>query len=446
MRALRSQFFLTYALLSCVGVYIPMLLDEKLGDGEGQTVKGWILAINGVAIILAPILMAALADAKWRARTLLSCSFAVVGAGSLMLGGLGLGWLPNLLALWGLAYIFYTFAVRPQGTLQDGMYFTEAEKIKAAGQPAPPYSSVRIFGSLGYLLPLLVLGGLAAWLGAEGRHLPSAIPMLAGAGVAVLAVMNTLALPPSEMPAREGKGLPTTEAAAQLSLHKAWPFVIGMGLVQAGTASYFSYQPKLLTDVYRLREDWVSWVPALDVVLELLPMAFAPWMIGRFGARRVLLTAVFLQVARYVVFALAPDLVPACAAWLGVEAQSVLGRAPLWAAILTKGLVHGPIIVGIYVVPPILLNRMATPSCRNSVQALYTMLAVGVGILVGNAALGYVADRLGYQAVFLVAAECMLAGGMLLFVSSWGSEKPIASPEREEALASPSGSSAGTDD
>lgn len=445
MRALRSQFFLTYILLSCVGVYIPVLLDERLGDNRGQEIKGWILALNGLAIILAPILMAALADAKWRARSLLAGSFLVVALGSLLLGALGLGWLPSSLPLWGLAYALYTFSVRPQGTLQDGMYFGEAEELKAKGRTPPPYSSVRIFGSAGYLLPLLILGATAAWLVAHGRHLPAAIPMLAGAGVALLAVLNTLALPPSELPVREGKGLPTLEAVNQLSKHKAWPFVLGMLLVQAGTVSYFSHQPRLLTETYGLPQDFVSWVPALDVALELAPMAFAPWMIERFGARKVLLAAVFAQAARYAMFALAPALVPAWSDWLGVEASSLAGRAPLWAAIFIKGLLHGPIIVGLYVVPPILLNRMATPSCRSSVQAFYTMLAVGLGVLGGNLALGHVAAVLGYPAVFLIAGGMIAAGGVILAASAWGHEPPIAPAQEEESQAPSSSSSAETD-
>jgi PPP family 3-phenylpropionic acid transporter len=347
--------------------------------------------------------------------------------------------------LWGLAYALYTFAVRPQGTLQDGMYFGEAEQLKAKGQTPPPYSSVRIFGSIGYLLPLLILGGCAAWLVAQGRHLPAAIPMLAGVGVAVIAVLNTLTLPPSELPARQGKGLPTLEAVGQLSKHKAWPFVLGMLLLHAGTVSYFSHQPRLLTETYGLPQDFVSWVPALDVVLELVPMLFAPWMIERFGARRVLLFAVFAQAARYGVFALAPALVPAWSQWLGVDAASFAGRAPLWAAILAKGLFHGPIIVGIYVVPPILLNRMATPSCRSSVQAFYTMLAVGIGVLGGNLVLGHVAAVLGYPAVFLVAGAMIAAGGVILAASAWGYEPPLAPAQEEESQAPSAGSSAETD-
>lgn len=197
--------------------------------------------------------------------------------------------------------------------------------------------------------------------------------------------------------------------------------------------------------MYGLRQDWVSWVPALDVVLELVPMFFAPWMIERFGARRVLLFAVFAQVARYAFFALAPDLVPAWSSWLGVDAASVAGRAPLWAAIAAKGLIHGPVVVGIYVVPPILLNRMATPTCRNSVQALYTMLAVGCGVFAGNLGLGALAQHLGYPAVFLGAAGLVAGGASLLLLGRWSEAAPRMPAAAEEAEAPPSGSSAETD-
>ncbi len=447
MRALRSQFFLTYMLLSAVGVYIPVLLDQQLGKRQG--IKGLILAINGLAIVLAPVFMAYLADTKVRVRSLLAASFVLCGIGCAVLAWFGHIHHGDHASWWmlipALGYILYTFAVRPQGTLQDGLYFTQAHSLEARGEKPAPYASVRVFGSLGYLVPLLALGSAAAWQTHHGGHLPVWIPMAVGAACALIAVLNTLALPPAELPKREGKGLPTTEAVAQIARFGAWPLFIGMALVQLGTVAYFSYQPRLLTDAYGLPEEWVSWVPALDVVLELAPMLLAPWLIDRFGARNILLWAVALQAARYMAFALAPSLVaPWCAA-TGLTADSLAGRAPLWAGIGLKSLLHGPVIVGIYVVPPILLNRMATPTCRNSVQALYTMLAVGGGVLVGNLIFGRVAETLGYPAVFTGSAAVVALGFGVLFFGRWR-ENPVHPPAaKEEALAPPSGSSAETD-
>ncbi len=446
MRALRRQFLLTYMLLSAVGVYIPMLLDRQLGPH--QNLKGPILALNGLAIVLAPVFMAYLADTHVRIRTLLAASFGLCGLGAALLmcaahgGGDGAPW---VIAAMAGGYLFYTFAVRPQGTLQDGLYFTQAHALEACGQKPPPYATVRIFGSWGYLAPLLLLGSAAAWQTHHGRHLPMWIPMAVAAACALAGLLNTLGLPPAELPAREGKGLPTAEAAAQVSRFGAWPLFAGMTLVHMGTVAYFSYQPKLLTTTYGLPEDWVSWVPALDVVLELAPMLLAPWLIDRFGARKVLLWAVAAQVIRYVLFALAPSwIAPWCAAY-GADAGSLAGCAPLWAAIGIKSLLHGPVIIGLYVVPPILLNRMATPTCRNSVQALYTMLAVGGGVLIGNLAFGRVAETLGLPATFLGSAAVMTLGLGVLFFGRWRDNPAHPPAAKEEAQAPPSGSSAQTD-
>lgn len=460
MRALRSQFFLTYILLAAVGVYIPVLLDKQLAGVAldftlaartvhlgSQEIKGVILAFNGLAIVLAPVLMAWLADTRFRVRTLLAWSFFVcfLGAGLLAWAGRLPPGGTGLVAALSAGYILYTFAVRPQGTLQDGLYFAEAHATEARGQKPAPYASVRIFGSLGYLVPLLALGAYAAYENHHGRDMPMWLPMLAGSAVAVMAVANTLGLPLSEMPAREGKGLPTLEAAAQVSRFGAWPMFWGMSLVHAGTIAYFSYQPTFLKQNCGLPEDWISWVPALDVLLELVPMLFAPWMVERFGAKKVLLAAVLMQGARYVAFALAPALVAPWCAWMHLDADSVAGRAPMWAAIGFKGLLHGPIIVGLYVVPPILLNRMATPTCRSSTQALYTMLSVGGGVLVGNLVFGAVAQHLGLPAVFLGSAGLMVVGAALLLRGRWSGLPPAEPAVAEEARARPAASSAETD-
>lgn len=423
MGPIRIQFFLTYAVLAAVGVYIPVLLGDLLKGHEFW--KGIILAINGPAIIISPVLMAWMADAKVPVRRLLAGSFAVAGAGALCLAGVvcfggGLHW-AALVGVLAVFYALYVFAIRPQSVLQDGMYFSAAHAMEAEGRRPPPYARVRIFGSLGYLIPLLGFGALALLLRQRGGSMSTVWPMGVGALLCLAGVLCTWMLPPADAPAGGSAGaagdkgvLPTAQAAAQLGRHRAWLLVWGMLAVQAGTVAYFSFQPQLLRDDYHLPQDWQSWVPAADVVLELLPMMLAPRFIRRFTMERVLLFSIAAQTLRFGLLAAAPLMVAPWCHWTGNDPATWAGKTPLVATLLVKALLHGPCVIGVYVVPPMLLNTMANSSCRHSVQALYTMLAVGGGVLLGNLVGGAVADRFSPTAVFWVSTAMVAAGGVLL--------------------------------
>ena len=55
-------------------------------------------------------------------------------------------------------------------------------------------------------------------------------------------------------------------------------------------------------------------------------------------------------------------------------------------------LLHGPVVLAIYLIPPMYLNLKAPPGVRNGVQGLYAMLCFGLARLSGSVAAGYAAE------------------------------------------------------
>jgi len=76
-------------------------------------------------------------------------------------------------------------------------------------------------------------------------------------------------------------------------------------------------------------------------------------------------------------------------------------------------LLHGPVVVAIYLIPPMYLNLKAPAGARNSVQGLYAMICFGVARLLGSVAGGYAAG-LGLAWAFGLGA--VLAAAALLWL------------------------------
>ena len=93
--------------------------------------------------------------------------------------------------------------------------------------------------------------------------------------------------------------------------------------------------------------------------------------------------------------------------WLGLKGLMTLGavsmalRLGLIAAVPTipiaiaTQLLHAPIVLAIYVAPPMYLNLKADRSYRNSMQGVYIALCFGIARLIGSVAGGYASADTG---------------------------------------------------
>ena len=179
MRDLRVQYFLTYCVIGAVLPFVSLVFRQA---GLSNAQIGYAWAVWSVAVVLSPLLVTLAADAKADPRRLLALASALTGAGLLALGFVRGVW--PVLGVWAV----YCLASLPVLPLQDGVHFSQQRRRKERGQPQQAYHLVRVWGTVGFIIPSVVLFVLFQ-MGVDLRAAP-----WTGAACAALAAFQALLL------------------------------------------------------------------------------------------------------------------------------------------------------------------------------------------------------------------------------------------------------------
>lgn len=388
--------------------YLPVYLAQR-GLSDAQV--GYVLSLGGLAVFLTPVLMALLADMRLENRTLLGWVF-IASAGAL-------GLLLACQGFWGLLWVYglFSLAFAPVLSLQDGLTFAQNSRRQDAGLSVTSYHKVRVYGTVGFIAPLVILCGLLAW-GA-----PVQVSLVSGSVFAILALINTRKLPhtrgslsasapsaevpdphprmppsPPALPASSddsvspadpgatptkastGRGLPTLQAARRMLQPDIALFCAAMWLVHLTAGAYYAFYPIYLKRDIGVSEQWIGPIFAVGVSLEVLYMLGFGRLLKWLGLRQLMAIGVGAVAVRMALLAFVPTLAVA----VGTQ------------------VLHGLMVLVIHVAPPIYLNHRAEPAYRNSIQALFAMLVFGTGRIAGTLLAGWVAQvsASGVLAVF----------------------------------------------
>ena len=292
-----------------------------------------------------------------------------------------------------LVYAGFSLAHEPVKPMADGVFFAARRR---AGAPPIDCHQVRIWGTVGYLVPgVLVYVALSAGDGI------GVIPML-GAAMALFGTINALRLragdrvPVGAGPGRGDAGPKLTTASAVraalriLGRPAVRRLVIGMFLLQAALAAYAAFYPLHLTEVVGVETRWIGLISNIGVGLEIGCMAAFGWLRSRLGWRWLLIGGTLAHGGRLVLLAASPEL----------------------AAALSAQLVHGFAIIVLMVASRVLMDEAAGDHLRYTVQGLFTMFVIGGGRLMGSA-LGGVIAELGLAWVFAASALACGAAAIL---------------------------------
>ncbi|MGB0767638.1 MAG: MFS transporter [Phycisphaeraceae bacterium] len=380
MRALSRQFLITFAAMGSILAYLPVLLKQRLSEPIqlasmtlGSTTQvGVILATTGLAIILTPVVMTALADTRLQSRSIIAVLFAV--------SAITCAWqaLSHSFVELFLAHTVFAFFFWPLAALQDGLVFAANQTATHEGRSETPYHRVRTFGTIGFALPL---AGLYFLIG-PGAGNDVSVALWLGGGVCALGLVNALTLPRVRLNAarkaryRESnteatRRFPTLAAAAVLFKGPALWFCVCLFIAHVGNSAYYGFYSIYLTDTVGFAEAWVGPITMLGVVLELAVMTTTGLLAARFGLKRLIVAGLGLMALRFALLGLFPN--PHVAVWTQV--------------------LHGSTVVAIYVVPPIYLNALAGDHFRSSIQGLYAMTVFGPSRIAGNVLGGELAER-----------------------------------------------------
>jgi len=357
-----SGFYLFY--FASLGALVPYLGLYLKSLGFGVTEIGQLVAILMATKIVAPNVWGWIADYTGQrmaivrmASLLAAISFAGVYIDS------SYWWMAGILTL----FSFFWNASLPQ---------FEATTMNHLGSETGRYSSIRLWGSVGFII---AVAGLGPVLDTHGAGLLPGVVLV----LFVAIWLSSLTVPESEAghlhldqePLRKVLGRPIVVALLGVCF-----------LMQASHGPYYAFFTIYLEDFGYTRSQ-IGQLWALGVVAEIGVFLLMPRLLPRFGARRLMLIAVGLTTVRWL-------LIAGFAAHLAV----IVVAQTLHAA--SFGLYHA---IAIY-----LVHRLFTGSHQGRGQALYSSISFGAGGAIGSLASGYLWTGINPEAMFLLAAGVSL--------------------------------------
>lgn len=378
MTALRRQFFLSYAAIGSVAPLLTVFLREQGGFGFFQI--GLAMALMGVPTLCSPALLTLLADRNLDPRRILaaasSCSAIVL---TTMFFSQGI--VPTLVL-----FFFHGLSSVAMLPLQDGYFFSLAEENRRQNGTDVEYPTVRIWGTMGYIVPSLILY-YPLLKGAEVRMiLPCAVVFC------LLSLANSFTL----SPVRRAVGgmaaqLPSGEALRAIFAPNARWLSLGLLFAYLAAATYYAFIGNYLDEVVGVPRPYIALVIQLGVLVEVGCTLLMPWLQRRIRLKGILVLGLGCMITRMTLLSFFP--------------------VPLVAVLTQLG--HGFEVLALYVGPVMFLNRLAGDEFRNSIQGVFTMAIVGSARVLGSLSAGFMASQLGLGANLLLGASI---GACALFV------------------------------
>ena len=370
--AIRLHYLLVYAVVGAYMPYLPVFLGRDLGFPDSQI--GWVAGVYGLSVVVSPPLVTYLADRRFAGRTLIALAYALSALGLLALA-LADTFVPVLLVSFAFSTVF-----TPLFALLDGLSFSAMAREQAANARHPAYEQIRVWGSFGFMLPAFILFFALQAGAASGRA-----AIIAAAIAACLALLCVPLLPRLPPPART-VAIPRGAAWQVLSARPTRHLVIPLGLLFAAISVFYAFYARLVLAV-GIDPEWVGLVMNLGVLSELPFMLAGGPLLRRFSLRTLTLVGAACLALRMALLAAVPD--------------------P--TTVIASQILHGPVVVALYLIPPMYLNLKASPGVRNHVQGLHAMLCFGLARLLGSVLGGYAADITLALAFALAAALAAIA-------------------------------------
>jgi PPP family 3-phenylpropionic acid transporter len=395
MRAMKAMYFLIFALGGSVVPFISLYFQQH---GLRKDEIGYVQGVAALAVVLSPILLTFLADRRLDGRKILAGAMLVAA------GALGALYLVSGFAATLIVWQMHMLAYVPLSTLQDGVTFSVMKRREESGLPLVPYHRVRVWGSVGFMIPSVILFFVVK---------KTITPILAvGAGFGVLGAITAMMLPNGERrdegqgtrdkrstEEREKERLPTGEAARRMLRGPLLIFCLASFLLNAAQAPYYTYYAIYLKEKVGIGQEWVGLISSVGVLVEIFFMLGFAKLLGRWGLKKLMILGAGCVAARMGLLALWPT--PAVA--VGTQ------------------LFHGMIVLALLVAPPVYLNQHAEDRYRHSMQGLYGMGVMGMGRIAGNLIAGPI-SRWSLPGVYGSAAVLSAVAIVLLGVAFYEEE------------------------
>lgn len=340
-----------------IGIFMAVIMGTKI---VSPNIWGWIADHTGRRMLIVQ----------------LGCLLAALTFAGVFLGS----------NYWWLLLVMVTFSFFWNAALPQ----FEATTFNYLGDYTHRYSSIRLWGSIGFIVTVAGIGSILDLFGAG--ILPGILLVLFG-GIWVMSLL---------VPEQAGRTAPETHQPLikVLKRREVLALLAVCFLMQMSHGPYYTFY-----SIYLAEHGYSSWLIgqlwSLGVIAEVVLFLMMQYLAPRFGLRKLLLLSLLLAAARWLMIGNFVDVL-----WLLVIAQL------LHAA--SFGIYHASAIE--------LIHRCFTGRHQGKGQALYSSLSFGAGGATGSLYSGLMWDTMGATAAFTVAALVALAA----FVVSWLWIKPVA--------------------
>jgi len=339
-----------------IGALFAIIMSTKI---VAPNVWGWIADHIGHRMLIIRI-----------ASLLSACAFAGVFVHH------SFWWLALVMSI----YSFFWNASLPQ---------FEATTMSHLGEGTHRYSSIRLWGSIGFILSVAVLGVVLQ------QHDINLLPTV------ILLLLTCIWVVSLTVPESAAGHLPIDHEPLRNVLRR--PVVVALlvvcFLMQASHGPYYTFYSIYLEEHHYARavigELW-----ALGVVAEIGVFLFMYRLMPRFGVRKLLLTSLALTTLRWLLIA-----------WFVSDLHILIVAQVLHAA--SFGIYH--------VVAISLIHRFFTGRHQGRGQALYSSLSFGAGGAVGSLYSGYTWVSIGPSMTYSLAA--LLSA--IAFMVTWSAIRTV---------------------
>ncbi len=369
---LSSFYFFYFALLGCISPYWALFLD---GRGYSAVEIGELMALFGLVRMIAPNIWGALGDYTGRRMMLLR-----LGCGICFVVFANIFWVDGFLsmAILMVGYGFFWAAVLPQFEVVTLNYLKER---------TDDYSKIRIWGSLGFVVMVLVLGWLFNFVSV------SALPVFM-LTLLLAILLSSLAVRSEKRTEKESGG---AGFLALLLRPSVMAFLLAAFLMQFSHGAYYTFF-SLFLQRFEYGSSWIGFLWALGVLAEVLVFLVIHRAFQHITYKAVLIFSLFLAALRWYLTAHFADV--------------------LWVLVLAQ-LTHAATFGAMHAVSMHYIHRFFKGRHQGQGQALFSSLTYGAGGALGAYVSGFVWLKDFGVSMFEYAALSALLGMLIVifFVS-----------------------------
>ena len=380
---LSSLMFLQYFVWGAWSVTMGTWLGQTLGFTGEQI--GLAAGTTALAAMISPFFVGMIAD-RFLATEKILAVLHLIGGLVLFYGSTMSAFGPFYAVLLG-----YALCYMPTLALSNSLSFHQMK------DPAREFPSIRVLGTIGWI----VAGLLVGTLGLEA----TAMPMRLAAGASLLLGLFCFALPHTPPTRSRRASLADViglEALGLLRERSFAIFVLGSFLICIPLQFYYAFANPFLNE---LNVSNAAGKMTLGQMSEIGFMLVMPLFFRRLGVKNMLLVGMAAWTTRYVLFAYGND-------------------GPLVWMLYGGILLHGICYDFFFVTGQIYVDQKAPPDLRAAAQGLIAFVTLGLGMFIGSWVSGRIVDAFAlpggghtWEKIWIMPAA--MAGAVLLLFATF---------------------------